>query len=680
MALSRRPIWKKNSLGSKILRTFLHKRVTMSLISCRQVTLCNNFDICLFIFINFLPVICARRANSKPSLSFAIPQFNLDTSILYEGDATPSLGMVELNTVSQLFRVGRFTYSKPLHLWESASGLLTDFTTHFTFMIDTQNNSRWIGFPIPPNSAGGNLGLFNSSTNFVPSKNQIVMVEFDSFSNEWDPTVPHVGINVNKIFSIVSTSWDFSSNKWKVANAWITYNATTKYLSEDPDHNVGRSSLSYVVDLRKVLPERVTTGFSAATGAFNERHVIYSWDFTSSLDSDSKKKGIWRPILIAVAVTSVVVVLGVAIWWVVTDRRSSTSTRTGGSGNTSNHVPPTQNLQSLSFPKEFSYQELFEATNGFADENRLGQGASAHVYKGTLKDLAFPVAVKKFFAESEQYESLFINEVTVIRRVMHRNLVQFVGWCYEQAECFLVYAYMPNGSLDMHLFGPRTTLQWDRRYDIAIGLALALHYLHEGAEQCVLHRDIKAANILLDNDFKTKLGDFGVAKLVDPQSRSRTHHTTRVAGTHGYIAPEYANEGRASKESDMFSFGVVALEIACGRKPYLQGESFQGPLYEWVWQLYVAGNLLGAADEALRMDFDQYEMERLLMVGLWCTHYNKERRPKAGEVVKVLQLEAPLPELPEERPHHPLPFHPLQQVAESESHVSITSSFNTSGR
>ncbi|KAM2491580.1 hypothetical protein PS1_043228 [Malus domestica] len=398
----------------------------MSLISCRQVTLCNNFYICLFIFINFLPVICARRANSKSSLSFAIPQFNLDTNILYEGDARPSLGlgMVELNTVSQLFRVGRFTYSQPLHLWESASGSLTDFTTHFTFMIDTLNNRIWsdgfafflapVGFPIPPNSAGGNLGLFNSSTNFVPSKNQIVMVEFDSFSNEWDPTVPHVGINVNKIFSIVSTSWDFSSNKWKVANAWITYNATTKYLS--------------------------------ATGVCPERHVISSWEFNSHLDSNEiskKTKDTERKKKLFIAATA--------------------------------------------------------AANGFASNGRLGQGGSGHVYKGMLQELGCTIAVKRIFAKSDYYEKIFINE---------------------------------DGEL-------------------------------------------------------------------------------------------------------------------------------HGPLVSWAWQLYLARNILFAADERLERKFDQIEMECLLIIGLWCTHPNSKGRLKAGQVMKVLQLEAPLPELPHdmhESDHH-LPHH-----------------------
>ncbi|KAI5354045.1 hypothetical protein L3X38_006940 [Prunus dulcis] len=210
---------------------------------------------------------------------------------------------------------------------------------------------------------------------------------------------------------------------------------------------------------------------------------------------------------------------------------------------------------------------------------------------------------------------------------------------------------MPNSSLDTHLFGCKTTLQWKFRYKIALGLASALHYLHEDAEQCVLHRDIKSANILLDKDFSTKLGDFGIAKLVDPWSRTQT---IGAVGTFGYIAPEYANGGRASKECDMFSIGVVALEIACGRRTYQDGE-FHVPLVSWVWQLYLAGNLLYAADERLDKIFDKNEMECLSIVGLWCTHPNSKGRPRAGKVMKVLELEAPLPELPHDM--HELEHH-----------------------
>lgn len=251
------------------------------------------------------------------------------------------------------------------------------------------------------------------------------------------------------------------------------------------------------------------------------------------------------------------------------------------------------------------------------------------------------VAVKSIFAQYENSEKNFINEVKIISRLVHRNLVRFIGWCHERGEFLLVYDYMPNGSLDMHLFGNKGTLPWDVRYKIALGLTSALHYLHEDAGQCVLHRDIKAANILLDTDFSTKVGDFGVAKLVDPLLRTQK---TGVVGTLGYLAPEYLNEGRASKESDMYSFGVVALEIVCGRRTYDDGE-FHIPLIRWVWQLYLAGVVLTSADQKLEGKFDEKEMECLLIVGLWCTNPNKGERPKAGEVMKILRFEAPLPEL-----------------------------------
>ncbi|PRQ59014.1 putative protein kinase RLK-Pelle-L-LEC family [Rosa chinensis] len=163
-----------------------------------------------------------------------------------------------------------------------------------------------------------------------------------------------------------------------------------------------------------------------------------------------------------------------------------------------------------------------------------------------------------------------------------------------------------------HLFGCGEALPWDFRYKIASGLASALHYLHEDAEQCVLiHRDIESVNVLLANDFNTKLGDFRIAKLVD--SRWSTQ-AMEVVGTLGYIAQEYAHYGKANKESDMFSLGVAALEIACGRRTYKDGE-YHVPLFEWVWKLYISGNLLDAADERMNMNYRQNEMECLLIVG-----------------------------------------------------------------
>lgn len=234
----------------------------------------------------------------------------------------------------------------------------------------------------------------------------------------------------------------------------------------------------------------------------------------------------------------------------------------------------------------------------------------------------------------------------------------------EENEFLLVYDYMPKGSLDTHIFGDRKTLPWGVRYKIALGLASALNYLHEEAEQCVLHRGIKPANVLLDTDFSTKLSDFGVAKFVDPQLR--TDRMTAVVGTFGYLAPEYVSVGRVSKESDMF--GVVALEIACGRKWVYQEGEYYVTLMRQVWELHLAGNIMEAADERLDNDFDSNQMEALLKVGLWCTNPNERERPKTEQVIKVLQLDAPLPEL--NQPHdlhcmaeiHPVP---CQQMTNS---------------
>ncbi|CAN6722007.1 unnamed protein product [Malus baccata var. baccata] len=609
-------------------------------------------------------------------LSFSFPQFDSGSNkIHYAGDARLSYTRIELNQQVGSPCVGRATYSEPLQLWDSTTSLLADFATYFTFTVnfgDSPNNMgdgfafflAPVGYPIPPNSHSGNLGLFNKTTNLVVSQNHIVAVEFDNLRNEWDPPAPHVGINVNQISST------------SVGHAWITYNASSNNLSVSWRYDVNpvfvdNSSLFSVIDLRKVLPEQVTIGFSASA-VYNhpqQRHVIRSWEFNSSLDSvevaiKQKEKKTKKAILItAVVASSFVLMLGVAMLFcllVVKKRRN----RNDGHAKHSNDL----NLEKLAFPKRFSYKELVAATNGFEDDRKLGQGGSGQVYEGILQDLGCAVAVKRIFAKIKNHEKIFTTEVKIISRLIHKNLVQFIGWCHEEGKCLLVYSYMPNGSLDMHLFGPRTTMQWSFRYKIALGLASALHYLHEDAE-----RSKHNTNVLLDNDFSAKLGDFGFAKLVDPPVRTQT---TGVVGTYGYMAPEYAKGGKATKESDMFSFGVVALELACGRRTY-QDAGYHEPLFSWVWKLYLAGNLLDVADERLCMNFDKNEIECLLIVGLWCTRPDHEERPKAGQVMKVLQLEAPLPELPQNMHEHLLPQRPQQACY---SHGSITDTFEDEGR
>ncbi|KAI7749109.1 hypothetical protein M8C21_014266 [Ambrosia artemisiifolia] len=300
-------------------------------------------------------------------------------------------------------------------------------------------------------------------------------------------------------------------------------------------------------------------------------------------------------------------------------------------------------------PRKFSYLELAQSTSNFAKTEKLGEGGFGGVYKGFLKDLNTYVAVKRVSNTSNQGIKEYASEVRIISRLRHKNLVQLNGWCHEKGELLLVYEFLENGSLDLHLFKRKSLLAWSTRYKIAHGLASALLYLHEEWEQCVLHRDIKSSNVMLDSNFNAKLGDFGLAKLVDHENSAET---TRVAGTIGYMAPEYVTTGKASKESDVFSFGVVALEIACGRKPIdLHVEERKTKLVEWVWDLYSTGTLLEAADPILGSNFAEEEMTCLMIVGLWCAHPDSKLRPTMKQAIQILNFEASLPILPSNMPY-----------------------------
>ncbi|GLT69122.1 hypothetical protein SLA2020_412980 [Shorea laevis] len=229
---------------------------------------------------------------------------------------------------------------------------------------------------------------------------------------------------------------------------------------------------------------------------------------------------------------------------------------------------------------------------------------------------------------------------------------------------------MPNGSLDAHLFGKRSPLPWAIRYKISLGLASALLYLHEEWEQCVVHRDIKSSNIMLDSSFSVKLGDFGLARLMDHELGP---HTTGLAGTLGYMAPEYISTGRASKESDVYSFGIVALEIATGRRSGspMELEDSNVGLVQWVWNLYDKGDLLLAVDEKLQTDFDEKQVEILMIVGLWCAHPDPSFRPSIRQAIHVLNFEALMPNLPTKMP---VPLYHIPTPSVSSGEPLITTS------
>ncbi|KAJ0900478.1 putative protein kinase RLK-Pelle-L-LEC family [Helianthus annuus] len=342
--------------------------------------------------------------------------------------------------------------------------------------------------------------------------------------------------------------------------------------------------------------------------------------------------------------------VAIVVWW----RKKNNGAKVvklGSSGNELGSVVEINNKFEMeaTMPRRFSYGELAQSTADFAETRMLGAGGFGGVYKGFLKDSSRYVAVKRVSKTSNQGIKEYATEVKIISRLRHRNLVQLIGWCHDKGELLVVYEFLENGSLDLHLFKGKSSLTWNTRYKIAHGLASALLYLHEEWEQCVLHRDIKSSNVMLDTNFNAKLGDFGLAKLVDHENGAET---TMVAGTIGYMAPEYVMTGKASKESDVFSFGVVALEIACGRKPIdSQAEERKTKLVEWVWDLYGSGSLLEAADPCLGSNFAEEEMTCLMIVGLWCAHPDSKLRPSMKQAIQVLNFEASLPMLPLKMPY-----------------------------
>ncbi|KAJ0501037.1 putative protein kinase RLK-Pelle-DLSV family [Helianthus annuus] len=284
-------------------------------------------------------------------------------------------------------------------------------------------------------------------------------------------------------------------------------------------------------------------------------------------------------------------------------------------------------------PYTFSYGELRDATDGFSPANKLGEGGFGPVYKGTLDD-GRVIAVKQLSVASHQGKAQFIAEIATISAVQHRNLVKLYGCCIEGVKRLLVYEYLENKSLDQALFGGnRISLNWATRFEICLGLARGLAYLHEESRIRIIHRDVKASNVLLDVDLNPKISDFGLAKLYDDK---KTHMSTRVAGTIGYLAPEYAMRGHLTEKADVFGFGVVALEIVSGR-PNSDStlEDEQVYLLEWAWNLHEANSEVELVDEELS-EFDENEVKRVTRIALLCTQTSPMQRPPMSRVVAML--------------------------------------------
>ncbi|KAG2325275.1 hypothetical protein Bca52824_008003 [Brassica carinata] len=302
----------------------------------------------------------------------------------------------------------------------------------------------------------------------------------------------------------------------------------------------------------------------------------------------------------------------------------------------------------------FTWRQLQAATNNFDQANKLGEGGFGSVFKGELSNGTI-VAVKQLSSESSQGNREFVNEIGMISGLNHPNLVKLYGCCVEKNQLLLVYEYMENNSLALALYGNSShKLNWSTRQKICVGIARGLEFLHHGSTIKMIHRDIKTTNVLLDTDFNAKISDFGLARLHDEE---HSHISTKVAGTIGYMAPEYALWGQLTEKADVYSFGIVAMEIVSGKSIVkTKGSADDVPLINWALTLEKRGDIMEVIDPSLEGDFKSEEAVRMIKVALLCTNSTLSLRPTMSEAVQMLEGEL---EITSVMPDHGLYGHNL---------------------
>lgn len=609
-------------------------------------------------------------------LALADPSFSLPDELFFTGFGGAAGSNVSLGGVAEVENSGalRLTkdslrvlghafYSSPVRFKDSGNGKVRSFSTCFAFAIVPQYpklGGHGLVFTISPDKEltgalpSQYLGLLNTTDNGNFS-NHVFAVEFDTVQDfEFaDINDNHVGIDINSLVSNKSataayyaensTKQDVNLKSGKVIFAWIDYDSLNNQLDvkiSPSSVKPSNSLLSLDVDLSSVFEETMYVGFSAATGLLASQHYILGWSFTmngearslslSSLPSLPGPKKSDTPLIIAVSVTAAAVVILVAALAVFIIKKIRDA----------DVIEPWE----LDIgPHRFPYKELKRATRGFRDKELLGFGGFGRVYKGTIPNTNTEVAVKQISHESKQGLQEFVSEIATIGRLRHRNLVQLFGWCRRRGDLLLVYDFMPNGSLDKYLFDePKTVLTWVQRYKIIQDVASGLLYLHEEWEQTVIHRDIKAGNVLLDAELNGRVGDFGLAKLYE---HGAVPSTTRVVGTLGYLAPELTRTGKPTTSSDVFAFGALLLEVVCGRRP-IEPKALPEELIlvDWVWEKWRTGAILDVVDSRLKGEFDEIEAVVVLKLGLMCSNNAPESRPTMRQVVRYLEGQVALPE------------------------------------
>lgn len=566
------------------------------------------------------------------------------------------------NETSRL--LGHAFYPSPFKFKNSSNGTALSFSTCFVFIIVPEYpklGGHGLAFTIATTKdlkalPSQYLGLLNSSV--VNLTNHLFAVEFDTVQDfEFgDINDNHIGIDLGSLKSNASASaayytGDSDSSKQdlnlkggKPIQVWIDYdsvqnvvNVTISPTSKKPKIPI----LSSHVDLSSLFEEYMYVGLSASTGLLASSHYMLGWSFKlngqapaldlsslPSLPAGHKKQYTGLVIGVSAAVVVFVIVsISTAIYLIRKIKNADI----------------VEDWELEMGPHRYCYQELKKATNNFSDKVLLGKGGFGQVYKGILPDSKIEVAVKRISKESTQGLREFVSEIASIGRLRHRNLVQLLGWYRRRDDFLLVYDYMANGSLDKFLFEePKMILNWEQRFKIIKDVASGLLYLHEGYEQVVIHRDVKASNVLLDEELNGRLSDFGLARLYE---HGANPNTTRVVGTLGYLAPELPRTGKATENSDVYAFGALLLEVVCGRRP-IEPKALPEELVlvDLVWEKFREGRALDVIDPKLNGEYNESEVMMVIKLGLMCSHNAPIARPSMRQVVRYLDEEVGIPQ------------------------------------